>query len=151
MEIHLRTVVVDCEDGRRAANFYSMLLGWPITMEDNGWVLLRDPNGGTGLSFETEENYVRPVWPEEPGKPMKMLHLDFQVDDLREAEAHALACGAVKSPPAVFRGPGGHRVLRHRGPPLLPVLGLSPRKQKERASQPGGPFLFGEIFSEKNL
>ena len=25
MEIHLRTVVVDCEDGRRAANFYSML------------------------------------------------------------------------------------------------------------------------------
>ena len=80
MEIHLRTVVVDCEDGRRAANFYSKLLGWPITME------------------ETEENYVRPVWPEEPGKPMKMLHLDFQVDDLREAEAHALACGAVKSP-----------------------------------------------------
>ena len=69
MEIHLRTVVVDCEDGRRAANFYSKLLGWPITMEDNGWVLLRDPNGGTGLSFETEENYVRPVWPEEPGKP----------------------------------------------------------------------------------
>ena len=56
MEIHLRTVVVDCEDGRRAANFYSKLLGWPITMEDNGWVLLRDPNGGTGLSFETEEN-----------------------------------------------------------------------------------------------
>ena len=53
MEIHLRTVVVDCEDGRRAANFYSKLLGWPITMEDNGWVLLRDPNGGTGLSFET--------------------------------------------------------------------------------------------------
>ena len=98
MEIHLRTVVVDCEDGRRAANFYSMLLGWPITMEENGWVLLRDPNGGTGLSFETEENYVRPVWPEEPGKPMKMLHLDFQVDDLQAAEAHALACGAVKSP-----------------------------------------------------
>ena len=47
MEIHLRTVVVDCEDGRRAANFYSKLLGWPITMEDNGWVLLRDPNGVT--------------------------------------------------------------------------------------------------------
>ena len=98
MEIHLRTVVVDCEDGRRPANFYSKLLSWPITMEDNGWVLLRDPNGGTGLSFETEENYVRPVWPEEPGKPMKMLHLDFQVDDLQAAEAHALACGAVKSP-----------------------------------------------------
>ena len=151
MEIHLRTVVVDCEDGRRAANFYSKLLGWPITMEDNGWVLLRDPNGGTGLSFETEENYVRPVWPEEPGKPMKMLHLDFQVDDLTGRRGPRLGLRRGEVPPAVFRGPGGHRVLRHRGPPLLPVLGLSPRKQKERASQPGGPFLFGEIFSEKNL
>ena len=83
--------MVDCEDGRRAANFYSMLLGWPITMEDNGWVLLRDDRIealGEGC----------PVWPEEPGKPMKMLHLDFQVDDLKAAEAHALACGAVKSP-----------------------------------------------------
>lgn len=151
MEIHLRTVVVDCEDGRRAANFYSKLLGWPITMEDNGWVLLRDPNGGTGLSFETEENYVRPVWPEEPGKPMKMLHLDFQVDDLQAAEAHALACGAVKSPQQFLEDQGVIVFFDTEGHPLLPVLGLSPRKQKERASQPGGPFLFGEIFSEKNL
>lgn len=98
MEIHLRTVVVDCEDAHRAAHFYSKLLGWPITLEEPDWVLLRDPKGGTGLSFQTEEDYVRPVWPEEPGKPMKMLHLDFQVDDLPAAAAHALACGAVKSP-----------------------------------------------------
>ena len=98
MEIHLRTVVVDREDAHRAAHFYSKLLGWPITLEEPDWVLLRDPKGGTGLSFQTEEDYVRPVWPEEPGKPMKMLHLDFQVDDLPAAAAHALACGAVKSP-----------------------------------------------------
>ena len=98
MEIHLRTVVVDCEDAHRAAHFYSKLLGWPITLEEPDWVLLRDPKGGTGLSFQTEEDYVRPVWPEELGKPMKMLHLDFQVDDLPAAAAHVLACGAVKSP-----------------------------------------------------
>ena len=57
---------------------------------------------------------MRPVWPEEPGKPMKMLHLDFQVDDLPAAEAHALACGAVKSPQQFLEGvmaffdPAGH-------------------------------------------
>lgn len=34
MEIHLRTVVVDCEDAHRAAHFYSKLLGWPITLEE---------------------------------------------------------------------------------------------------------------------
>ena len=31
-------------------------------------------------------------------RPVGMLHLDFQVDDLPAAAAHALACGAVKSP-----------------------------------------------------
>ena len=103
MEICLRTVVVDCENAHRAADFYSRLLGWPITLEEPDWVLMRDPQGGTGLSFQTEEDYVRPVWPEEPGQPGKMLHLDFQVDDLREAEAHALACGAVKSPSSFWR------------------------------------------------
>lgn len=104
MEICLRTVVVDCENAHRAADFYSRLLGWPITLEEPDWVLMRDPQGGTGLSFQTEEDYVHPVWPEEPGQPGKMLHLDFQVDDLREAETHALACGAVKSPQQFLEG-----------------------------------------------
>lgn len=114
MNIKLATVVVDCQDAHRTATFYSKLLGWPITLEEPDWVLLRDPKGGTGLSFQTEEGYVRPVWPEEPGKPTKMLHLDFKVDDLPAAEAHALACGAEKSPQqflervTVFFDPEGH-------------------------------------------
>ncbi len=147
MEIHLRTVVVDCEDAHRAAHFYSKLLGWPITLEEPDWVLLRDPQGGTGLSFQTEEDYARPVWPEELGKPMKMLHLDFQVDDLPAAAAHALACGAVKSPQQFFGGPGRHRVFRHRGPPLLSVFRL--KKKKGRASQAGGPSLSGKYFQRR--
>ena len=145
MEIHLRTVVVDCEDAHRAAHFYSKLLGWPITLEEPDWVLLRDPKGGTGLSFQTEEDYVRPVWPEEPGNPMKMLHLDFQVDGPR----FGLRGGQV--PPAVFGGPGRHRVFRHRRPPLLPVPKLTSKAAKKgRASQAGGPSLFrGNIFREE--
>lgn len=114
MKIKLRTVVVDCKDAQVTSAFYSKLLGWEITAREPDWVLMRDPCGGTGLSFQTEEDYVRPVWPEEPGKPTKMLHLDFLVEDLAQAEEHALACGAVRSPVqflqgvTVFFDPDGH-------------------------------------------
>ena len=106
MKIKLRTVVVDCADAKRASDFYARLLGWEKTVEE--------PAGGTGLSFQAEEDYVPPVWPEEPGKQQKSLHLDFLVDDLPAAEAHALACGAVRSPQqflqgvTVFFDPDGH-------------------------------------------
>ena len=116
MKLKLRTVVIDCKDAQVTSAFYSKLLGWEITAREPDWGLLRDPKGGTGFSFQTEEDYVRPVWPEEPGKPTKMLHLDFLVDNLSEAVAHALACGAVKSPRqfledrgvVVFFDPDGH-------------------------------------------
>ena len=114
MKLKLRTVVIDCKDAQVTSAFYSKLLGWEITAREPDWVLLRDPKGGTGFSFQTEEDYVRPVWPEEPGKPTKMLHLDFLVDNLSEAVAHALACGAVRSPQqflqgvTVFFDPDGH-------------------------------------------
>lgn len=114
MRIKLRTVVIDCKDAHRAADFYSRLLGWEKTAEEPDWVLMRDPAGGTGLSFQAEEGYAPPVWPEEPGMPQKMEHLDFLVDSLPEAERHALACGAVKSPRqflegvTVFFDPDGH-------------------------------------------
>ncbi|GAA2035589.1 hypothetical protein GCM10009740_28250 [Terrabacter terrae] len=49
---------------------------------------------GHNLSFQTEPNYVRPVWPSEPGEPLMMLHLDLEVDDLEEAVAYAVEVGA---------------------------------------------------------
>jgi hypothetical protein len=55
---------------------------------------MRDPAGGTGLSFQAEESYRRPEWPERPGSQDKMIHLDIQVDDLDAGVAHAVACGA---------------------------------------------------------
>ena len=114
MRIRLRTVVIDCRDAHESAAFYSRLLGWPITAEEPDWVLMRDPAGGTGLSFQTEEDYVPPVWPEEPGRQQKMLHPDFLVDDLEAAAAHALECGAKKAGDQFLQGvivffdPNGH-------------------------------------------
>ncbi|MBM4796542.1 VOC family protein [Streptomyces sioyaensis] len=93
----LGTVVLDCADAHVLAGFYRRLLGWEVTYSEPDWVLVRDPDGGTGLSFQSEPGYQAPVWPERPGEQQKMLHLDMRVDDLDEAEAYAVAAGATRA------------------------------------------------------
>ncbi|AOP47842.1 VOC family protein [Streptomyces lydicus] len=93
----LATVVVDCPDAQALAGFYQALLGWEVKLSEADWVLLRNPEGGTGLSFQSEPDYRPPVWPELPAEQQKMLHLDIRVDDLDEAEAYAVALGAVRA------------------------------------------------------
>ncbi len=112
--VSLATVVLDCPDAHALAAFYSRLLGWEVTLREPDWVLLRCPTGGTGLSFQSEAWYRPPVWPEEPGEQTKMLHLDFLVDDLAAAGAHALEAGAVlasyqpQDDVRVYLDPAGH-------------------------------------------
>lgn len=77
------------------ASFYERLLGWPRIMDDDDWVALRHPDGGTAIAFHVDEHFVRPVWPSEPGAPMMTAHLDLTTDDLEAAVAHAVACGAA--------------------------------------------------------
>lgn len=114
MKIRLATVVIDCADAHRAADFYGRLLGWEKTLVEDDWVLMRDPAGGVGFAFQAEPDYIPPVWPETPGEQQKMLHLDFQVDDLEAASAHAVACGARPHPERYYEGvrtfydPDGH-------------------------------------------
>jgi len=91
----LATVVLDCPDAPALADFYRRLLGWEVALSKPDWVLLRCPTGGTGLSFQSEADYRRPVWPEQPGAQQKMLHLDIQVDDVEAAGAYAVEAGAV--------------------------------------------------------
>jgi catechol 2,3-dioxygenase-like lactoylglutathione lyase family enzyme len=91
----LTGVVLDSPDARALAGFYRQLLGWEIEKDEPGWVMLRAPGGGTGLSFQTEEQYARPVWPAGPGDPQMSVHLDIAVDDLATAGRHAAAAGAV--------------------------------------------------------
>jgi catechol 2,3-dioxygenase-like lactoylglutathione lyase family enzyme len=112
--LSLATVVLDCRDAHELADFYGKLLGWPVTLSEPDWVLMRDPDGGTGLSFQSEADYRPPVWPERPGEQQKMLHLDIRVDDLDEAGAHALAAGArladfqPQEDVRVYLDPAGH-------------------------------------------
>jgi hypothetical protein len=57
---------IDAPDAHALADFYCRLLGWTPKTEEPGWVILQPPGGGQTLNFQTEERYVRPVWP--PGQ-----------------------------------------------------------------------------------
>jgi catechol-2,3-dioxygenase len=107
-------VVLDAPDANELAAFYQRLLGWSVIQEKHGWVRLSAPAGGAGLSFQTESDYVRPVWPARPGDPQMSVHLDIQVADLEEAGSHAEKAGATmaefqpQDDVRVFLDPAGH-------------------------------------------
>ncbi|MFF4837220.1 VOC family protein [Streptomyces sp. NPDC001315] len=93
----LSTVVLDTRDAHELAGFYQRLLGYEVRADEPDWVLIGPPPGiaGTALSFQTEPEYVPPVWPtRNPGEQQMMLHLDIEVDDLEAETARAVAEGA---------------------------------------------------------
>lgn len=112
---HWFGVVLDAPDPSALAHFYRDLLGWDIATDTPEWATLAPSDReGYNLGFQREPHYVPPVWPSRPGEPLMMLHLDFEVDDLEEAVAHALEVGASLSdyqPQAEVRvllDPAGH-------------------------------------------
>jgi catechol 2,3-dioxygenase-like lactoylglutathione lyase family enzyme len=110
----LTSVVIGAPDPRGLAAFYQQLLGWTIGANEPGWVTLRPPDGGPGLSFQEEVAHVRPTWPAGPGDQQMMMHLDIEVDDLDTAGAHAVAAGAQlaeyqpQQHVRVYLDPAGH-------------------------------------------
>lgn len=117
-------VCLDCADAEVMARFYGAVLGWVVTARDDpdsrlggsGWIAMRDPDGGIGLSFQAETWYEPPVWPEESGELTKMLHFEMSCDDLDAAVAEVVAAGgrlADPQPPGrdqlrVMLDPAGH-------------------------------------------
>lgn len=88
-------MVLDAPDARVLAAFYAHLLGWKIAKEEAGWVTVAPPDGVAYLGFQTEQEYVRPVWPAVDGSQQMMLHLDLAVDDLDVSVSFAVASGAT--------------------------------------------------------
>lgn len=90
-------VSFDCPNANELADFYRKITGWEKEILDgNEWAGIRTPHG-MRLVFQTVENYVPPVWPWKNDEQQQMAHIDFKVDNLREAEKLALRHGAIKS------------------------------------------------------
>lgn len=87
-------VVLDAPDVGVLATFYSQLRGWPISHQDAEAASMRAGEGWAYLAIQHNPDYVRPQWPAPAGRQQMMMHLDFEVADLEEAVAHALALGA---------------------------------------------------------
>lgn len=87
-------VVLDSTDARALARFYADLLGWELGSEGMSVI---PPDGVAYIAFQDSPEYVRPVWPPAEGSQQQMLHLDFEVDDLEEAVAHAEELGATQA------------------------------------------------------
>lgn len=94
-EVLLGNVMVDCDDEKRLQKFYGDLLGWEMC-ELYARPAVRSSSRIVFLFIE-EEDYIRPVWPEEPGKQQKQMHFDFQVENLMEMVKKAESLGATKS------------------------------------------------------
>ena len=90
-------MALDAPDARELARFYATLLGWEIAGEEPAWATIGPTDGVAYLAFQTSPGYERPVWPSADGAQQMMMHLDFQVDDLDAAVAHALGLGAQEA------------------------------------------------------
>ena len=112
--LKLSGIVLDSPDPRELAAFYQRLLGWKVTRDEPDWVKIMPPGEGPGLSFQPETAYVGPTWPAGSGDQQMMIHLDFHVDDLDVAGAHAIEAGAVlaefqpQDDVRVYLDPAGH-------------------------------------------
>ncbi|MET1006549.1 MAG: VOC family protein [Propionibacteriaceae bacterium] len=117
----LRGIVLDSLDPRGLAGFYRELLGWSIGDDEPEWVTLQPPEGGAGLSFQVEPEYVRPVWPSHSEDQEMMVHLDIEVDDLAAASAYAEGLGATLAEfqpqdlVRVYLDPAGHPFCLYLG------------------------------------
>lgn len=88
-------VVLEAPDANALADFYSRLLGWPVSVTEENGAAIQVPGTSSYLSFDSSPDYVPPVWPAAEGNQRMMMHLDIAVDDVAAAVADALELGAT--------------------------------------------------------
>ncbi|GLF95078.1 VOC family protein [Streptomyces yaizuensis] len=104
--IRYSAITFDCPDPADMARFYGDVLGLPVVLSTDDFILLGQ-EGSAGLGFNRLADYRRPTWPD-PSQE-KQAHMELGVDDLDAAQAWLLALGAVE--PTVQPEPDRWRVL----------------------------------------
>jgi catechol 2,3-dioxygenase-like lactoylglutathione lyase family enzyme len=117
----LHHVVLDCPDPASLAEFYSTLLGQPITYRSEDWVVVAANDASSGLAFQLAPGNRRPAWPD-PAVPQQ-LHLDIMVEDVAVSSPRVLALGATKlDGDDVYADPAGHPFCLIRRPGWAPPI-----------------------------
>ena len=110
----LHHLIIDCPDPRGLAQFYSGLLGQPVTFAEDDFVVVSRDRQTSGLAFQLAPDLVRPTWPD-PAVPQQM-HLDVMVEDPETAGAHVVELGARRLDGDVYADPAGHPFCLIRRP-----------------------------------
>jgi catechol 2,3-dioxygenase-like lactoylglutathione lyase family enzyme len=117
----LHHAVFDCADPAALAEFYSRLLGWPVTYRSDDWVVVAVNDTSSGLAFQLSPDHRAPTWPD-PAVPQQM-HFDVMVGDPDEAGARVLGLGARQLPgDHVYADPAGHPFCLIRRPRWAPPI-----------------------------
>jgi len=94
----LHHAVLDCRDPAAVAEFYSQLLGWPVTYRSDDWVVVAANDTSSGLAFQ--------LWPQaatmgaaDPARLMPGPHL------AQLSPGGSSAFGSADGGPAVGRSP----------------------------------------------
>ncbi|MGH3714835.1 MAG: VOC family protein [Micromonosporaceae bacterium] len=119
----LHHVVIDCADPAALAEFYSELLGLPVTYRSEDWVVIAENDTSSGIAFQLAPDHQPPRWPD-PDQPQQ-YHMDVMVDDLAAARPQVLALGAslLSSDTDVYADPAGHPFCLIRRPKWAPPIG----------------------------
>jgi Glyoxalase-like domain len=89
----LAAISVDGPDPVSLSRFYCQLLDLEVMFESADFVALK--GAGVLLTMQRVDDHRAPDWPD--GDMSKQMHLELAVTDLDDAEAKALAVGAVKA------------------------------------------------------
>lgn len=123
----LHHVVIDCPDPAGLAEFYSVLLGLPVTYRSDDWVVIAVNDRTSGIAFQLAPDHRPPAWPD-PARPQQ-FHLDVMVDDLDIADAQAVELGAARLPSEtgrIYADPAGHPFCLIPRPDWAPPIHTDP-------------------------
>ncbi|RNM15714.1 VOC family protein [Nocardioides pocheonensis] len=101
-------VIIDCPEPERLAEFYSELIGLPVTYRSADFAVVSVDQTTSGFGFQRAPDHRPPRWPD-PEHPQQM-HLDVMVDDLSVADEEVLRLGGRPLPGGehVYADPAGH-------------------------------------------
>jgi catechol 2,3-dioxygenase-like lactoylglutathione lyase family enzyme len=122
----LHHVVLDTAEPRALAEFYSRLLGLPITYTSDDWVVVAVDSRTSGVACQLAPDHRPPTWPD--SDVPQQVHFDVMVDDVAAAIPAVLALGARQLSGSVFADPAGHPFC------LIPRPGWAPPVQSHRRS-----------------